>query len=104
MFIWVVKQVILSLTLILLIHYLYFFFKTNLTEPKIKDLVNEPIKRYMEIYNTIEKPKSSEKEIDQGQMKDELKNYLKTLSNNTEITGTANAFSSDHFNTKFQTL
>ena len=32
-----------------------YFFKTNLTEPKVKDLVNKPKKGYHEIYKTIEK-------------------------------------------------
>ena len=104
MFIWVIKQIIISLTLILLIHYLYFFFKTNLTVPKVKDLVNKPIKRYEEIYKTIEKPITIKRNeinnsgVDNTKMKDELKNYLKTLTGEKELAA------ADSFNDNYQTL
>jgi hypothetical protein len=47
------KTIIISLTLIALIHYLYSFFKDTLTIPKVKDLVNKPAKRYDEMFNII---------------------------------------------------
>ena len=99
MFFWILKQIVISLVLILLIHYLYFFFKTNLTEPKVKDLVNKPKKEYQEIYKTIEKSEPMPKSINAGQMKSELKNYLKTLSNNENDIASA-----DNFNNNFQTI
>ena len=99
MFFWILKQIVISLVLILLIHYLYFFFKTNLTEPKVKDLVNKPKKEYQEIYKTIEKSEPMTKSINAGQMKSELKNYLKTLSNNENDIASA-----DNFNNNFQTI
>ena len=39
---WTLKWIVVSLILIFLIHYLYLFFKTNLTVPKVKDLVKSP--------------------------------------------------------------
>ena len=36
---------VISLVIIILVHYLFVFFKTNLTVPKIKDLVNRPEKK-----------------------------------------------------------
>ena len=48
-----VKTSIISLILIFLVHYLYDFFKTNLTIPKIKDLVNRPNDKYNEIPTNI---------------------------------------------------
>ena len=79
MFLWILKQVILSLINIILIHYLYVFFKTNLTVPKIKDLVNRPVKKYKEIYKSLEREKASPPPS--GDMKIELKNYLQWIEN-----------------------
>jgi len=44
---------IISFILIILIHYLYNFFKNNLTIPKVKDLVNKPQQQYETIFNSI---------------------------------------------------
>lgn len=81
MLFWIIQQVILSLILIILIHYIYIFFKNNLTTPKIKDLVNKPPQQYNEIYksmtlNTVPPDTTVSKDT----MKTELTNYLKTLS------------------------
>lgn len=80
------------------------FFKTTLTVPKIKDLVNSPTTKYQHIFDTIAntnlnsryKPdENSFSEIDllpseatnntnvnANAMKNELKNFLKTKLNN----------------------
>ena len=44
---WTLKWIVVSLILIFLIHYLYLFFKTNLTVPKVKDLVNNFMVAYV---------------------------------------------------------
>ena len=49
MIFWLAKSVILSLLLISIIHYLYIFLKNNLTQPKIKDLIDHP-KKNTKIY------------------------------------------------------
>ena len=49
MLFFIIQQIILSLILIAIIHYIYEFFKNNLTEPKIKDLVNKPKAKYEQI-------------------------------------------------------
>ena len=46
---------ILSITLIFLVHHLINFFKSTLTVPKIKDLVNTPTQKYENMYNIISK-------------------------------------------------
>ena len=83
MFLWIFKHVIISLVIIILIHYLYVFFKTNLTVPKIKDLVHRPEEKYKEIYNSIPQPIPKtlpEPKLKQTpNMKQELKNYLNNL-------------------------
>ena len=50
---WIIKVTLISLLLIFLLHYLYSFFKTNLTSPKLKDLVNKPQAKYNTIYNSL---------------------------------------------------
>ena len=50
---WLIKTSILSLIVIAIIHYLFIFFKTNLTQPKIKDLLHHPKQEYEEILNII---------------------------------------------------
>jgi hypothetical protein len=54
------KWVIISLTLILLIHHLYSFLINTLTVPKIKDLVNKPNEQYKDIFETLQKNNISE--------------------------------------------
>jgi len=50
---WILQTTLLSIVFILLVHHLINFFKNILTVPKIKDLVNEPRKKYKDIYNII---------------------------------------------------
>ena len=50
---WIIQMSIISFILIILIHYLYNFFKNNLTIPKVKDLVNKPQQQYETIFNSI---------------------------------------------------
>jgi hypothetical protein len=83
----------LSFIFIFVLHYLYNFFKNNLTTPQVKDLVNKPRELYTEIYkdlNTTNKPfrdeksnyNNDDKEInndDKSHMKEELKSYLKQI-------------------------
>ena len=43
---WVLQITIISIVLIFLVHHLINFFKSTLTVPKIKDLVNTPTQKY----------------------------------------------------------
>jgi hypothetical protein len=87
MLLWCIKWVTVSLLLIVLVHYLYSFFKSTLTIPKIKDLVNKPAERYNEIYTTIQNGKSSVSAAsvqkvaanDASDMQSELKQFLQHL-------------------------
>lgn len=54
MFFFIIQNVIISLILIVIIHNLYSFFKTTLTTPKIKDLVNGPANTYKDIHDIIQ--------------------------------------------------
>jgi hypothetical protein len=50
---WVIQISIVSFIFIFLVHHLIGFFKTTLTVPKIKDLVNSPSQKYQHIFDTI---------------------------------------------------
>lgn len=75
MLFWIIQQTIISVVLIISVHYIYIFFKNNLTIPKTKDLVNKPREQYKKIYSSLKKDNEDSKD-----MKNELKNYLKTLT------------------------
>ena len=96
----ILQQIILSFILIAVIHYIYEYFKNNLTEPKIKDLVNKPKEKYEQLYNNVSSIKEEQPET--NTMKDELQNYLKELSkNNLPKAATAE---SSHFDNNYQSL
>ena len=57
MLLFILKNAIISIILIILLHYIYDYFKTNLTTPKVKDLVNKPQIQYDEIIKTIKESK-----------------------------------------------
>jgi hypothetical protein len=92
---WIIQITIISIVLIFLVHHLINFFKSTLTVPKIKDLVNTPTQKYENMYNIINKNK--EKDLnnnldvnneytlidllpkkEESNMKSELKNFLKS--------------------------
>ena len=89
MLLWSIQLIIIYLLLILLVHYLYSFFKNTLTIPKIKDLVNKPSERYNEIYKTINEKKNNEnlkyEDNSNNNMQMELKEFLQTLHNKNNI-------------------
>jgi hypothetical protein len=69
-----------------MIHYLINFFKSTLTVPKIKDLVNKPTQKYEDIYNIINSQQNNyednlipilKEEVTEKIMKNELKDFLK---------------------------
>ena len=96
---WIIQITIISIVLIFLVHHLFNFFKSTLTVPKIKDLVNSPTQKYESMYNIINQNKcynnsDSNNEytlIDllpkkEPNMKNELKNFLKSQLNTSQET------------------
>ena len=97
---WAIQITIISIVLIFLVHHLINFFKSTLTVPKIKDLVNSPSQKYKNIYDTISHScvEASDKYTDinllpnmnditlneSNNMKDELKSFLKKQLNDFE--------------------
>lgn len=102
MVVYLLKFSVISLILIILVHYLYIYFTSLLTTPKVKDLVLVPTKKYDELYELIKKeditklPSDPELSSTSSKsmpisapldMKAELKNYLNSqmpiLENNS---------------------
>lgn len=115
---WIIQISIISIIFIFLVHHLIGFFKSTLTVPKIKDLVNSPSQKYQYMFDTISKtdhgsnntnsytaidllptenqPNVKSFVIDTSTkdvMKDELKSFLKkqmnTSSTNNEFLGSS---------------
>jgi hypothetical protein len=92
MLFWTLQITIISIILIFLVHHLILFFKSTLTIPKVKDLVNAPAQKYENIYNTISSRDYTESLLptvtlprvipDAKSMKEELKNFLKSKVSN----------------------
>ena len=114
MLFWSLQITVISIILIFLVHHLIVFFKSNLTVPKVKDLVNAPVQKYEDIYKTISSKENSLSYMDSllpkqvnnnpepkfvpnvASMKDELKNFLKTKIKTDS--GTTNIATLDSFN------
>jgi hypothetical protein len=52
---WLIQNVLFSISLIVVIHYLYIYFETTLTAPKVKDLIHCPKQKYKSLFDTINK-------------------------------------------------
>ena len=82
MLFWSIKVIILSVTLIFLVHYLINFFKSTLTVPKVKDLVNVPTQKYENIFNIIQSDKQSSVS---NMYNNNTNNIQNTYTNGTDI-------------------
>lgn len=76
----IVVYATISFTFIFIVHYLYIYLQDNLTNPKIKDLVNVPEREYKHIYNIIGNNSKEINSPDSDEMKDELKKYFKNIN------------------------
>ena len=87
-------------------HYIYDYFKNNLTIPKVKDLVNKPKEQYREIYESIKinTKKVINEEKNNDNMKSELKKYLKELSKTQNVPSTDYKSYEDNYGSNYGTL
>lgn len=106
MLFWTIQITVISFVLIFLVHHLINFFKSTLTVPKIKDLVNTPTQKYENMYNIINNNQNNNQNthkepnleneyslIDllpkpETNMKSELKSFLKSQLNNSKTNET----------------
>ena len=51
--IWFIQNIFFSISLIVIIHYLYLYFESTLTTPKVKDLIHCPKLKYHSLFETI---------------------------------------------------
>ena len=56
--IWLLQNVVFSISLIVILHYLYIYFKATLTSPRVKDLIYCPKQKYETLFDTIQKGNS----------------------------------------------
>ena len=113
MLFWTIQVTLISIILIFLIHHLLVFFKTNLTTPKVKDLVNAPTQKYDAIFNAMNFNTSTANSVnnvsleellppiqpDPVDMKNELKQFMKKQFKETNSTINLDTFNSSSSST-----
>jgi hypothetical protein len=52
---WLIQNILFSVCLIVIVHYLYIYFETTLTTPKVKDLIHCPKQEYKLLLESIHK-------------------------------------------------
>lgn len=109
MFTWILQITIISIIFIFLVHHLIEFFKSTLTIPKIKDLVDSPSQKYKNIYNQLSKQHDSSSSSSssysttdllppppqENAMKRELKSFLKKQLNTNSSDNASDIYSMD---------
>ena len=108
MWYWIIKVSILSFILIFLLHYIYSFFISTLTIPKVKDLVTLPQQKYDEMFHSLQQQQQQQQLLNSNinnnsnnatssstqSMKDDLINFLKDIGSSS----TGNTFSNTNMN------
>ena len=82
---WVIQITVISIILIFLVHHLINFFKSTLTVPKIKDLVNTSNKKYENMYNIIQNNLNND-------LKNDLNKNFEIKQNTSEISSLNNDY------------
>jgi hypothetical protein len=117
MWYWIIKVSILSFILIFLLHYLYSFFLSTLTVPKIKDLVTLPQEKYDKMFHSLQSADPSDNNGSNNgnnngsnngnnngnnngsnnntqSMKEDLINFLKDIGSKPQASSNTSAFGS----------
>ena len=101
MWYWITKVSILSLVFIFLLHYLYSFFISTLTVPKVKDLVTLPQKKYNEMFDLLQQQQQQQQEQQQMPLQRINENNIneKNVNNNNNNLSAAQSMKEDliHF-------
>ena len=104
---WTIQIILISFILIFLVHHLIQFFTDTLTVPKIKDLVNDPGKKYKKMYEILSKNESKsyhDKSYDNiylqpSIMKEDLQTTDINVNNSINVNNGINANNSINANT-----
>ena len=75
---WFIQNIAFSISLIVIIHYLYLYFESTLTTPKVKDLIHCPKQKYNSLFETINS------QINVSDTKDQNKEHLGILPRNSK--------------------
>lgn len=88
----ILQIIIISILIIILTHYFFVFLKSNLTLPKLKDLLDNPRERYENMYRVIDNENKDEifqdnntgttsiNDLPEQNMKNELKTFLNEMN------------------------
>ena len=84
---WLIQNILFSVSLIIVIHYLYIYFETTLTSPKVKDLIHCPKQKYKSLFDTINKNLDNDytHNLDDGMGTAETRTTEPSLSSNLGI-------------------
>jgi len=93
MLFWILQSMFLSIIFILVVHHLIHFFKTTLTIPKMKDLVNAPTQKYDNIYNIIGNSQSTAlPSLASSSSTHDTSSFLPSLTSSASSSSTSDAF------------
>ena len=77
------KLILLSLSLILLVHYIFNYLQASFTVPKVKDMINRPKEKYDSIMRVVNKQDSNNVNSNiNDNMKSELDSYINEINSN----------------------
>jgi hypothetical protein len=79
---WIIQISIISIIFIFLVHHLFGFFKSTLTVPKIKDLVNSPTQKYQNIFDTINTNSFSNSNYNSTTSLTDINTHINSMSSN----------------------
>ena len=100
---WIIQISLISIILIFLVHHLIGFFKTTLTVPKIKDLVNSPSQKYQHMFDTISKGELNPSKFSYDLSTSSSNSYtaIDLLPTETQFNAADNSNSNSNSNTSF---
>ena len=75
---WFIQNIAFSISLIVIIHYLYLYFESTLTTPKVKDLIHCPKQKYNSLFETINS------QLNLSDTKDQNKEHLGIVPRNSK--------------------
>lgn len=117
MWYWIIKVSILSLIFIFLLHYLYSFFISTLTVPKVKDLVTLPQKKYNEMFDSLQQQQQQQIQLQRingnnensvntstQSMKEDLIHFLKDLGSSSTSISTSGSTSGYPFDSNISSF
>ena len=82
---WLIQNILFSISLIVVIHYLYIYFEQTLTAPKVKDLIHCPKQKYKSLFDTINKNLDNNKPQSADGIRGDARKHDLSLSSNLGI-------------------